>query len=283
MNLDPSQKVFLVPYLSEKSPQEFDKDYNLFNGGLMKLPIDLPGFAFHKARFAVSRLIEALGDCVKLSKMRLVSGQGPVCLIDFWMQEILKEMQETGSDANKMPPHSSNIEIGGHLFDFLFAAQDASTSSLIWAVTASDFCLGGSFTEVSAFNGVQKDATFSIHKYVEFKWRRHFVHQLRECTSNGLTLEEKHDCSIVPSLSVPMYELTIEIPKPDASKNAYRRISVLGGCLCLLLSNSIGFEVWVMKDYGNKDSWTKVYFISKLKLPKKLTRIECLKTGELLY
>ncbi|KAI3880952.1 hypothetical protein MKW92_051621 [Papaver armeniacum] len=30
--------------------------------------------------------------------------------------------------------------------------------------TASDFYLGGSFTEVSTFNGVQKDASFSIHK-----------------------------------------------------------------------------------------------------------------------
>ncbi|RZC53203.1 hypothetical protein C5167_012056 [Papaver somniferum] len=135
MNLDTSQKVFVGPYLSEKSRQEFNKDYNLFNVGLMKLPIDLPGFAFHKARFAVSRLVKTLGDCVKLSKMRLVSGQEPVCLIDFWMQELLKEMQESGSDAaNEVPPHSSNIEIGGHLFDFLFAAQDASTSSLLWAV-----------------------------------------------------------------------------------------------------------------------------------------------------
>ncbi|XP_026457859.1 uncharacterized protein LOC113358481 [Papaver somniferum] len=30
--------------------------------------------------------------------------------------------------------------------------------------TSSDFCLGGSFTEVSTFNGIQKDVTFSIHK-----------------------------------------------------------------------------------------------------------------------
>ncbi|KAI3867678.1 hypothetical protein MKW92_026765 [Papaver armeniacum] len=142
MNLDTSQKVFLGPYLSEKSPQEFNKDYNLFNVGLMKLPIDLPGFAFHKARFTVSRLVKTLGDCVKLSKMRLVSMQGPVCLIDFWMQDLLKEMQENESGANKVPPHLSNIEIGGHLFDFLFAAQDASTSSLLWAVVV---CLWDSY------------------------------------------------------------------------------------------------------------------------------------------
>ncbi|KAI3979843.1 hypothetical protein MKX01_042497 [Papaver californicum] len=51
------------------------------------------------------------------------------------MQELLKEMQESGSDAaNEVPPDLSNIEIDGYLSGFLFAAQDASTSSLLWAV-----------------------------------------------------------------------------------------------------------------------------------------------------
>ncbi|MCL7023031.1 hypothetical protein MKW94_016039 [Papaver nudicaule] len=51
------------------------------------------------------------------------------------MQQLLKEIQENGSVSNGGVPHSSDVEIGGHLFDFLFAAQDASTSSLLWAVT----------------------------------------------------------------------------------------------------------------------------------------------------
>jgi cytochrome P450 family 710 subfamily A protein len=35
-------------------------------------------------------------------------------------------------------PRSEKVEIGGYLFDFLFAAQDASTSSLLWAVALLD-------------------------------------------------------------------------------------------------------------------------------------------------
>ncbi|XP_026432519.1 cytochrome P450 710A11-like [Papaver somniferum] len=133
MNLDTSQSVFVGPYLNEKSREEFNVDYNLFNEGTLTLPIDLPGFGFQKARLAVTRLVETLTNCVKQSKTKLQSGKEPVCLIDFWMQQVLREIQENGSDSNGVP-HSSDVEIGGHLFDFLYAAQDASTSSLLWAV-----------------------------------------------------------------------------------------------------------------------------------------------------
>ncbi|MCL7036899.1 hypothetical protein MKW94_028556 [Papaver nudicaule] len=132
MNLDTSQTVFVGPYMDEKSCEEFNTDYIVFNAGTLTLPIDLPGFAFRKALLAVNRLTETLTNCVKQSKMKLQSGEEPVCLVDFWMQQLLKEIQETGPDS---VPHSSDAEIGAHLFDFLFAAQDASTSSLLWAVT----------------------------------------------------------------------------------------------------------------------------------------------------
>lgn len=135
MNLETSQKVFVGPYLSPEAKERFNYDYNFFNVGLMKLPIDLPGFAFRNARLAVSRLIETLAGCAELSKDKMSSGEDPTCLIDFWMQETLREIEAAG---DKSPPHSSNLEIGGHIFDFLFAAQDASTSSLLWAVTLLD-------------------------------------------------------------------------------------------------------------------------------------------------
>ncbi|KAI6703452.1 hypothetical protein NL676_012588 [Syzygium grande] len=119
MNLETSQTVFAGPYLSREERERFDVDYNLFNVGLMKLPFDLPGFAFRKARLAVDRLVETLAGCAGKSKERMERGEEPCCLIDFWMQETARE-------------------IGGHLFDFLFAAQDASTSSLLWAVALLD-------------------------------------------------------------------------------------------------------------------------------------------------
>ncbi|KAL5716325.1 sterol 22-desaturase [Ranunculus cassubicifolius] len=129
MNLDTSQTVFVGPYLDSESREGFNRDYNLFNVGLMNLPIDLPGFGFRKARLAVSRLIDVLGMCARDSKSAMKSGKEPDCLIDFWMQEFV---------SNPDIPQSSNIEMGSYLFDFLFAAQDASTSSLLWGVTLLD-------------------------------------------------------------------------------------------------------------------------------------------------
>lgn len=62
----------------------------------------------------------------------------PTCLIDFWMQENLREINEAKINGLQKPFQYSNKELGGYLFDFLFAAQDASTSALLWAIVLLD-------------------------------------------------------------------------------------------------------------------------------------------------
>ncbi|PWA62271.1 cytochrome P450 [Artemisia annua] len=138
MNLETSQNVFVGPYLSGETRTRFDVDYNFFNVGLMKLPIDLPGFAFRNARLAVSRLVETLTGCAEDSKNKMKSGEDPTCLVDFWMQDAIREVNAAEAAGEKPSPHTRSVEIGGHLFDFLFASQDASTSSLLWAVALLD-------------------------------------------------------------------------------------------------------------------------------------------------
>ncbi|GKB90078.1 cytochrome P450 710A11-like protein [Tanacetum coccineum] len=138
MNLETSQNVFVGPYLSSESRTRFDIDYDLFNVGTMKLPIDLPGFAFRKARLAVSRLVKTLSVCAEDSKNKMKLGQDPTCLVDFWIKDAVREIDLAEAAGEKPSPHTSSVEIGGHLFDFLFAAQDASTSSLLWAVALLD-------------------------------------------------------------------------------------------------------------------------------------------------
>ncbi|KAI8525831.1 hypothetical protein RHMOL_Rhmol13G0261500 [Rhododendron molle] len=132
LNLDTSQTVFVGPYLSGKSKERFNFDYNLFNVGLMKLPIDLPGFAFRDAR------IQNMGVCAEESKKKMKDGGEPTCVIDFWMKDIVRETEAATESGIPPPPHTSTADIGSHLFDFLFAAQDASTSSLLWAVALLD-------------------------------------------------------------------------------------------------------------------------------------------------
>ncbi|PON72593.1 Cytochrome P450, E-class, group I [Parasponia andersonii] len=133
MNLETSQTVFVGPYLGRETRDLFNVDYNYFNVGLMKLPIDLPGSAFRNARLAVSRLVRTLAGCAERSRVRMERGEEPACLVDFWMQETAKEVA-----AGAQPAHVGDVEIGSYLFDFLFAAQDASTSSLLWAVALLD-------------------------------------------------------------------------------------------------------------------------------------------------
>lgn len=138
MNLETSQTVFVGPYLDPKARERFERDYFHFNVGLMKLPIDFPGTAFRNARLAVDRLAGTLATCTAMSKERMEKREEPSCLIDYWMQDTLREIEEKRLSGETVPPYSSNAEIGGYLFDFLFAAQDASTSSLLWAVALLD-------------------------------------------------------------------------------------------------------------------------------------------------
>ncbi|XP_008783936.2 cytochrome P450 710A11-like [Phoenix dactylifera] len=134
LNLETSQTVFAGPYLTPAARDQFNRDYNLFNVGLMAIPFDFPGFAFRRARLAVTRLIQTLSGCVSQSKDRMRAGEEPSCLVDFWMHDSLREIAEAADSGAPPPPETGDLEIGGHLFDFLFAAQDASTSSLLWAV-----------------------------------------------------------------------------------------------------------------------------------------------------
>ncbi|KAL2551700.1 Cytochrome [Forsythia ovata] len=76
----------------------------------MKLPIDLPGFGFRNARLAIEILVVTLVGCVEESEKKMKNGEEPSCLIDFSMQEHLRELSET----------------------------NASTSSLLWAVAFLD-------------------------------------------------------------------------------------------------------------------------------------------------
>ena len=79
--------------------------------------------------------------CIEQSKENMKKGKEPRCLIDFWMQETVKKLtalSESGETVVAPLPNTSDVEIRSYLFDFLFAAQDSSTSSLLWAMTLLD-------------------------------------------------------------------------------------------------------------------------------------------------
>ncbi|KAH8510958.1 hypothetical protein H0E87_008478 [Populus deltoides] len=209
MNLETSQTVFVGPYLSEEERERFKLDYNMFNVGLMKLPIDLPGFAFRNARLAVDRLAETLSECVMKSKKKMDNNHEPSCLIDFWMQEMLKEISAAKSAGEPVPPHTSEAEIGGHLFDFLFAAQDASTSSLLWAVALLDShpeVLLKVRKEVSSFWSPESDDLINTEQLREMKYTQAVAREV---------LRYRAPATLVPHVAMKDFALTeaYTIPK----------------------------------------------------------------------
>ncbi|CAK9133944.1 unnamed protein product [Ilex paraguariensis] len=144
MNLEISQAVFVGPYLSEEAVrQRFNEDFNLFNAGMINLPNDFSGFAFWYARLGAQRLLQTLATCVRESRTRMMNNDGfkPTCMLDFFIiQENIREIAAAKQAAVPPPPHSSGSdeEVSQLLLDFVFAALDTNTSSLLWAVTLLD-------------------------------------------------------------------------------------------------------------------------------------------------
>ncbi|KAB1214260.1 hypothetical protein CJ030_MR5G023173 [Morella rubra] len=66
-------------------------------------------------------------------------GEEPLCLIDFWMQDTLKELEAAAGAGEPTPTHTSDLKIGSYLFDFLFALRTRQPPSyVLWAVTLLD-------------------------------------------------------------------------------------------------------------------------------------------------
>jgi cytochrome P450 family 710 subfamily A protein len=58
----------------------------------------------------------------------------PTCLLDYWMIPTLKSISEAEKTNQPQPQHTTDEEIAKITLDFLFAAQDASTSSLTFSI-----------------------------------------------------------------------------------------------------------------------------------------------------
>jgi len=76
-------------------------------------------------------------------------------------------------------------------------------------------------------------------------------------------------------------EIFNEVPLPDElgeevnGKKFEIRVAVLGGCLCMIVHyETTKVDVWVMNEYGSRDSWCKFFTLVKsfLDLPLKSLR-----------
>lgn len=83
-------------------------------------------------------------------------------------------------------------------------------------------------------------------------------------------LASKHESRESPCFIVSLdleNETYQEVPKPDFGEvgDNFLTLGVLRDFLCMLS----GHDVWLMKEYGIKDSWTKLYTVSYMRDPNK--------------
>ena len=111
-------------------------------------------------------------------------GKEPTCLIDFSMQEIVKKLialSEFGKTTMALLLNTSNVEIGSYLFVFLFAARDASTSSLLWAVTLLDShpkVLAKVHEEVELIWLLESDSLITGDQIMQMKYMHIVAHEI---------------------------------------------------------------------------------------------------------
>ena len=128
LNLMTSQTVFVGPYLED--PEHFSVMYLHITEGFLSAPINLPGTGLWKAirgRIGVEKVLQR---AAVLSKENMSKGMEPRCLLDFWVQRLLEEINEAEAKGETPPEYCTNEKIASVCMDFLFASQDASTASL---------------------------------------------------------------------------------------------------------------------------------------------------------
>ena len=130
LNLEASQTVLVGPHI--ENPAQFSQLFRDLVQGFLSLPIKLPGTALWKAVQARKKVQAILTHTTRQSKENMQQGKPPQCVLDFWCQQVLEETKDTCEKGEDCPTYATDFEMGATvILKFLFAAQDASTASLV--------------------------------------------------------------------------------------------------------------------------------------------------------
>lgn len=130
LNTYTSFSVFVGPYLNPELRKSLVNDYSDLTNAMLGFPLCVPGTLLWKGYKARPRLLANLETVVKASKSRMRDGNEPGCLLDVWMKNVVVAEDEAKAKHAPAPEHSTDLEIAKVVIDFLFASQDASTSSI---------------------------------------------------------------------------------------------------------------------------------------------------------
>jgi F-box interacting protein len=119
------------------------------------------------------------------------------------------------------------------------------------------FCIGQN--EVSV-NTMGTDYWRRIHDDFPFYGPVHRPGVFVSGTVNWLAYDAS--CSYSPTIvSLDLENESYQkLSQPDL-ENYKRALGVVRDCLCIFASNHMLLDVWIMNEYGNKESWTKFYTV----------------------
>ncbi|SNW62677.1 Cytochrome P450-like protein E-class [Orpheovirus IHUMI-LCC2] len=159
LNISVSLKVLLGSYIKDTDIKELSELFFIVNSGLTCLPINLPGTTLYKAIRAREKLTQKLNDIVENAYGKFYEYEDNTSITHQLLQNVIhnlrreeekimnnKILENTNDDLStndseisilpKLPKEGpwSIHNVSNAVMNLLFASQDASTSSLVWAV-----------------------------------------------------------------------------------------------------------------------------------------------------
>ncbi|GAA5959567.1 hypothetical protein JCM21900_003200 [Sporobolomyces salmonicolor] len=125
LNMETSLRVFCGSYIREEDVKEISDKYWLITQALelVNFPFAFPGTKVWNACRAREVTVKYLMQAAAASKKAIAAGKEPDCLLDEWVEEI---------HSGKVRKYE-NKEMALVLLSFIFASQDAMSSSITFA------------------------------------------------------------------------------------------------------------------------------------------------------
>eukprot|EP00899_Mesostigma_viride_P001943 jgi/Mesvir1/1174/Mv17671-RA.1 len=142
-----SQDAMMGPYMGTPEEQKTLVDrFMELNQGFLAFPLPIPGTTLHTAIKARKAIMSMMAPMVAASRKRMEAKEEPACLMDFVHRELIKKEElaaKKGVEDDSVPTVADVIvptpeNIASLMLSCLFAAQDATTSAVAWALEVMD-------------------------------------------------------------------------------------------------------------------------------------------------
>lgn len=134
MNMDTSLRVFCGEHIAEESVYIISDNYWKITKALelVNFPLALPGTKIHGAVQCRKQAMAILEDACAKSRAHILAGGDIGCLLDEWHRSIQDAIVKA-VESGKPQKDFNDREMALAVLSFLFASQDAMSSSVIYA------------------------------------------------------------------------------------------------------------------------------------------------------